>query len=81
MNSFKRLFGLINKSKNAEDIKEVTDFLKKNDTFKKIALDIHKKQQNVKSSFFSTIDDLLEQEDGLKKENKQITDDSKNKKK
>jgi len=69
---------LYNRSKNVEDIKEVTEFLKKNETFKNAALNVHKKKESLSSGFFSTIDSILEQEDGIKKENKQITDNSKN---
>lgn len=79
MKNFLRLFGFIKKTQNAEDIKVVTDYLKKNENFKKAALDIHSKKENAKKSFFTAIDDLLEQEDGIK-ERKQLQDKSKNNK-
>lgn len=80
MNSLKKLFNLVNKAKATEDIKEVTEFLKKNEQFKKIALDIHEKKSSFRSSFMKSLDNILEHEDGLNKEKKQITDDSINNK-
>lgn len=80
MKNLFRLFGFFKKTQNAEDIKVVTDYLKKNENFKKAALDIHNKKETAKTSFFSAIDDLLEQEDGIK-EKKQISDKSKENKK
>jgi hypothetical protein len=80
MKNFFKLFGFLKQTKNADDIKVITDYLKKNENFKKAALDIHRKKENAKTSFFGAIDDLLEQEDGIK-EKKQIEDKSNNNKK
>ena len=80
MKNLIKLFGFIKNTKNAEDIKGVTDFLKNNESFKKAAIGVHKKKENAKTSFFSAIDDLLEQEDGIK-EKKQISDKSRENKK
>ena len=76
MNSLKRIFGFLNQTKKADDFQVVTNYLKNNQNFKKAALDVHSKKENAKSSFFGAIDNLLEQEDGIK-EKKQITDNSK----
>eukprot|EP00347_Sterkiella_histriomuscorum_P024385 403331305 len=60
--------------KQTQDIKELTDFLAQNETFKKTAKKIHTK----KSSFFGNMDSYLEQELlGIKKETpKRIEDKS-----
>jgi hypothetical protein len=48
------------------DIPQVTDFLKKSETFKKGAMKIHHKKESFKSNFWGSIDDLIKEEDNVK---------------
>jgi hypothetical protein len=64
---FKSLVGLIKTTKlDREDVPVVTEYLKNNKKFKETARDIHMKKENIKSSFWSSIDDLLKEEDNVK---------------
>jgi hypothetical protein len=50
----------------AEHIPILTDYLKNHKQFKEKARDIHVKKESIKSSFWSSIDDLLKEEDKVK---------------
>jgi hypothetical protein len=49
-----------------DDIPDVTKYLKNNKKFNEKAKHIHSKKENLKTSFWSSIDDLLKEEDNVK---------------
>ena len=60
---------------NIDDMKEVTNFLKDNQLFRKTAFFIHDTKNSVKDRLKNTVDEMLQNEDNLKF----IEDDKKNK--
>jgi len=54
----RKLFGLFSRTARAKDIPEVTEYLAKNEAFKKAALGVHRNKKN----FFTNLDQYLEKE-------------------
>lgn len=77
MSFFKSFFKFFAMNKNQmDDIKPLTEYLKNNDQFKKTSMKIYHTTEKTKSSLYSKLDRLLEEEDQLKF----IEDESKKKK-
>jgi hypothetical protein len=53
-------------STNEEHIPVLTNYLKNHKKFKDTAQTLHSKKENVKSSFWNSIDDMLKEEDQVK---------------
>ena len=67
MSAFKNFFRyFISNGKNLDDIKPLTDYLKNNSQFTQTAHKIHHTKEGIKNKFTKHLDNLLEEEDGVK---------------
>ena len=64
LKNFFRFF--ISNGKNLDDIKPLTDYLRNNHQFRNTAHKIHHTKESIKSKFTNHLDNLLEEEDGVK---------------
>jgi hypothetical protein len=64
LKNFLRFF--MTNGKNMEDIKPLTDYLKNNNHFRNTAHKIHHTKEGIKYKFTQHLDNLLEEEDGVK---------------